>query len=92
MEMKDKLISFPKEVLDALEEYKKRTGIPASHYIRNATIRSMIVDGLIFFKTKYIYIEDPGNGEKIKQAIPEEIKFCDGDKCMIDPIMVHKKC
>ena len=53
-EEKNKLIAFPKVILDKLEEYKEKTGISASAYIRNALVRQMIVDKLIFFTTKYI--------------------------------------
>jgi len=50
--MKDKLISFPEEILDALEDYRKKTGIPATDYIRDAVCRKMIIDGLIMIKKK----------------------------------------
>ena len=45
--MKDKLISFPEEILIALDKYKDITGIPATDYIRNAVCRMMILDRLI---------------------------------------------
>ena len=95
MEMKNKLISFPKEVLDVLEDYKRKTGITASDYIRDATIRRMIVDGLIFFKIKYVDVNIDGNGQKKSKdkSPPEEIKYCDGDRCeIIFPIIDKKKC
>ena len=59
--MKDKLIGFPKEILEALDEYKKKTGIAATDYIRTAVSRRMIVDGLISIKTKYITVEKERN-------------------------------
>ena len=86
--MKGKLIEFPEPVLDALAEYKKQTGISASDYIRDATCRRMIVDGVIRIKTITIDVEQKGNGKKIQEIInapPEAIKFCDGDKCEVDP-------
>lgn len=86
MVLKDKLISFPEEILDKLEEYRQKTGIPATDYIRDCVCRKMIIDGLIFIKTRYIFIEKEENGKKLlPNTPPEEIKFCDGDKCEIDP-------
>lgn len=55
---KDKSISFPKQILDALEEYKKKTGISASDYIRNATCRKMIEEGIIKIKKITVEIKD----------------------------------
>jgi len=82
--MKDKLISFPEEVLDVLDEYKQKTGIPATDYIRLAVIKKMIEEKLIFIKTKYVNVnkEKEDNSKKIStlDAI-EANKFCDGDKC-----------
>lgn len=50
VETKDKLISFPKVVLDKLNVYKEKTGINSSSYIRNALIRQMIRDDMIDLK------------------------------------------
>lgn len=75
--MKDKLISFPEEMLQALDDYKKLTGIPATDYIRDTVARRMVTDGLIKLKTKTIVIED-----RVTE-VPEAIKFCDGDKCEV---------
>jgi len=60
--MKEKLIAFPKVILDKLDEYKLKTGISSTTYIRTALVKRMIVDKLIFFSTTYIKIED----DKIK--------------------------
>ena len=94
IEMKDKLISLPVEVLNVLASYKSKTGISATDYIRTATIRKMIVDGLIFFKTKYVTVEKESNGDKLKLQTLDAIesnKFCDGDSCEISPL-VNKSC
>jgi len=79
--MKDKLISFPEEILDVLDDYKKKTGIPATDFVRKAVVKQMIIEGLIFIKTRYI-IEDKIKLVRvnISDAI-ESNKFCDGDKC-----------
>lgn len=57
MLIKNKLIGFPKILLECLEEYKKKTGISISSYIKEAVSRKMIADGLIHIKIKYINIE-----------------------------------
>jgi len=84
MANKDKLISFPVEVLEALDSYRKQTGIPATDYIRLATIRRMIMDSIIILKSKVVEVEN-NNHKKYKKvnAPPEAIKFCDGDSCHI---------
>ena len=92
--MKDKLISFPEEILDVLDEYKQKTGIPATDYIRRAVVKQMIVEGMIFIKMKYIeVVEEKGNkGKKvnISDAI-EANKFCDGtEKCEL-PALITKQ-
>lgn len=86
MEHKDKLISFPKVVLDTLEEYKRKTGISASDYIRRALIKQMILDQLIWFQTKYVILEKESNGEALhlkELEAHQANSFCDGDKCEI---------
>lgn len=91
--MKDKLISFPEEILNALDEYKQKTGIPATDYIRSCVCRKMIEDRLIWIKTKYITIEKEGdNGKKmdVSDAVNAN-SFCDGDSCEI-PVLVNKNC
>ncbi|MHA1408742.1 MAG: hypothetical protein ACTSQY_00240 [Candidatus Odinarchaeia archaeon] len=93
MELKEKLISFPKEVLDKLDEYKQKTGISSTSYIRAAVIRSMIVDGLIFFKTKYVEVEKESNGKYVgMDYLPEELKYCDGDSCSVSIPFKDKGC
>jgi len=52
--MKEKLISFPKIILDKLDEYKTKTGINSTDYIRHALVRQMVLDKLIYFTTEYI--------------------------------------
>lgn len=94
LKLKDKLIAFPVDVLDTLAEYKRKTGVSASNYIRNATIRKMIGDGLIWFKMNTVIIETEKNGKKLidqTDAI-ESNKFCDGDgdKCELPALAV--KC
>lgn len=92
LKLKDKLIAFPVDVLDVLADYKKQTGVSASNYIRNATIRKMIVDGLIWFRMKTVDVETEKNGKKLEidqtDAI-ESNKFCDDDKCEV-PVMLEK--
>jgi hypothetical protein len=79
---KDKLISFPEEILDVLEDYKQKTGIAATDYIRNALAKQMIIDKLIFFSTKYIEVEKEKQKKKTEQPIGA--MYCDGDgKCNV---------
>lgn len=54
--MKNKLIGFPIEVLEALDEYRKKTGIAATDYIRDAVVRRMFMDELI--RVEVIIIKD----------------------------------
>ncbi len=92
LKLRDKLIAFPMDVLDTLAEYKIKTGVSASNYIRNATIRKMIADELIWFKMKTVIVETEKNGKKLRidqtDAI-ESHKFCDGDKCEV-PVILGK--
>ena len=50
-ETREKLMSFPKIILDELDKYKEMTGISSSAYIRIAVVKQMIWDKLIYFKT-----------------------------------------
>lgn len=89
-------MSFPKEILEALDEYKQKTGIPATDYIRLAVIRKMIEEKLIFIQTKYINVnkEREDNGGKLsvdELAQIEANKFCDGESCEL-PILANKNC
>ena len=93
LKLRDKLIAFPEDVLETLAEYKKKTGVSASNYVRNATIRRMIQDGLIWFRKKTIIVETEKNGKKLidqTDAI-ESNKFCDSDgKCEL-PVILEKR-
>jgi hypothetical protein len=85
--LKGKLVEFPESILEALAEYKKTTGTSANEYIRNATCRRMIIDGIIKIKQTTVEVGQKGNGKKIKEIIekaPTGVTFCDGDKCEID--------
>jgi len=89
--LKDKLIGFPTEILDVLDDYKKRTGIPATDYIRKAVVKQMIIEGLIFIHMKYITVEaekENSNKVSVSDAI-EANKFCDDDKCEL-PVILEK--
>ena len=96
IKIKDKLISFPEEILGVLDEYKQKTGIPATDYIRDCVCRKMIEDRLIFIKTKYINVskEREDNSGKLSTdelAQVEANKFCDGASCEI-PALINKNC
>lgn len=89
MTNKDKLISFPVEILEKLEEYKQKTGIPATDYIRDCVARKMIGDGLIWIKIRYIDVEVERNSkDKKKPDITDAVeynKFCSSDGKCDDP-------
>lgn len=89
MTNKDKLISFPEEILEVLEEYKRKTGIPATDYIRNCVARKMIGDGLIWLNIRYIDVDAKRKGkEKKKPDMTDAIesnKFCSADGKCDDP-------
>lgn len=92
LKLKDKLIKFPEVVLDTLADYKGKTGVSASNYIRNAVIRRMVIDGLIWFKMKTVVIEKESNGKKLELSNIEgdqANRFCDGDSCEV-PIILEK--
>lgn len=92
LKLRDKLIAFPEEVLNTLADYKKKTGVSASNYIRNATIRRMIVDELIWFEKKIVVVEAESNGKKLELTNIEgdqANRFCDGDSCEM-PIVLEK--
>ena len=92
LRLRDKLIAFPEDVLDTLADYKKKTGVSASNYIRNAVIRRMIVDELIWFEKKTVIVEVESNGKKLGLTNVEgnqANRFCDGDSCEL-PIILEK--
>ena len=94
VDLKDKLIAFPKEILDVLDEYKTKTGIPATDYIRRAVVKQMIVEGMIYIKMKYIEVVEERGDKGKKLNISDAIKankFCDGDKCEL-PALINKSC
>ena len=93
LKLRDKLVAFPEDVLDTLADYKKKTGVSASNYIRNATIRKMIVDKLIWFKMNTIEVEKESNGKKLNLSNAEgniANSFCDGDSCDFNPEIMEK--
>lgn len=47
VEQKEKLVIFPKAMLDILAENKKITGETASSYIRRATATRMVAENLM---------------------------------------------
>jgi hypothetical protein len=94
LKLRDKLIAFPEDVLDVLSDYKEKTGVSASNYIRNATIRRMIQDKLIWFSMKTIDVETKSNGKKYSNLSDAEgneaNKYCDGDSCEALPPQMEK--
>lgn len=94
--MKGKLVEFPEDILGALAQYKKQTGISASDYIRNAVCRRLITDKII--QLKFITIDvDRNNGKfisKVKIDLDqiEANKFCDGESCEIPIQLPAKSC
>ena len=88
LELRDKLIAFPEAILNTLAKYKKETGVSASNYIRNAVIRKMIVDKLIWFEMRIVVVEKENNGKKLQLSNMEANQlnsFCDGDSCEFKP-------
>lgn len=78
-----KLISMPKKILEKLKDFKEKTGISANSYMRNAIVRQMIADGLINITPLNL---SAGRERKIKiETPPEDIKYCNGDSCSIQP-------
>lgn len=89
LELRDKLIAFPEDVLEILADYKAKTGVSASNYIRNATIRRMIRDKLIWFKMVTVDVKTEKNGKLVTMSNAEgdeANKFCDGDSCEIPAV------
>lgn len=81
-EHREKLISFPNFILDKLDEYKQKTGISSTAYIRLALIKAMVLDKLIYFKTKYIITNQ--ENQINKNSIPESLKYCDSEHCEVN--------
>lgn len=72
----DKLITYPKELDEILKEYKEKTGISVTQYIRKALIKQMILDELIEFEKK-TFVEENGALQ------PKGEKYCDSASCEI---------
>lgn len=82
LEHKEKLISFPKFILDKLDEYKMKTGISSTSYIRNSLIKQMVLDKLIYFKIEYVITKQ--EKQINKNSIPESLKYCDSEHCEVN--------
>lgn len=93
--MKSKLVDFPEDILNALAQYKKQTGISASDYIRNAVCRRLITDKIIQLKFITIDVDRNNGGSKNKIDMTDAIennKFCDGASCEIPIQLPTKSC
>ena len=71
-----KTIEIPDELYEVLEEHKKTTGRPITGMIQEGLYRWMVHERLVKPKTREINM-------KRKEKLPEELKFCDGDKCNV---------
>lgn len=79
--MKDKLIRYPIKIHEILEEVKEKSGISINAYIQEAIIKKLVHDKYLVIKSTTILCDkDTG---KIVESIPEELKYCDGDKCQV---------
>jgi hypothetical protein len=74
------LLRLPIDIFKILEEYKSMTGVSITNQIYETVAWRLITKGLISldeFREKETKKEEPF------QQIPEDIKYCDGDKCQI---------
>ena len=69
-------------IKDKLSQLKEKTGLSINFQINFAIFKYLILD------TKVPYWEldkRPDPGYDMVNKLPEELKFCDGDSCEIDP-------
>lgn len=89
------LLRLPTYLHEVLVKYKEITGISVTSQIIDCIYRQMILRGFITVADIRNGIEFPKKEiqkqEIISQSMPEELKFCDGDKCEFDPIK-DKQC
>ena len=70
-------------IKDRLEQIKKDTGQSINAIVINALYRQLIIDKVIkYWELDNIVKPDP-HYENINK-LPEDLKFCDGDKCEIE--------
>lgn len=97
-----KLLTIPDEVHKLLEDYKELTGRSVTGIIQEAIYRWLIHEKILIPKRVILYYDEKldkyfteeqmkeikrGNKQKKINSIPEELKFCEGDKCQV----VHLK-
>lgn len=81
---KEFTLRMPDEIHSVLTRLKESFGVAITSKILDYVARGLIKDG---------YIRIDINGKKSPRVlpsinmIPEELKFCDGDSCEIDPMV-----
>ena len=72
-----------KEVVkNRLEELKIKTGLSINYYVNYAIVKQLILDSIL----KYWEVDDrPDPHYEYDNKLPDELKYCDGDVCEIDP-------
>ena len=82
------LLNLPVSLHNVLVRYKEFSGVNITNQIYEAITSWLFMKKLIDLDS-IGYLN--GNGKKIKkeepelEPVPEELKFCDGDKCEFDP-------
>ena len=71
-------------VKERLEKLKEKTGLSINYYVNYAVVKQLLLDSIIkHWEYENMAKKDP-HYENINK-LPEDLKFCDGDRCEIDP-------
>lgn len=80
---KDLHLRFPQNIWDAIKKYAKESGCSYTNVIYTAVFFFLYTRNLITFEKTPIKFEEKRIINKT-QAMPEELKFCDGDSCEVN--------
>ena len=71
-------------VKERLEEFKVKTGMSINSIVNWALVKFMIMEK--FIKVfEYENMTRPNPHYETINKLPEDLKFCDGDSCEVDP-------
>jgi len=70
-------------IKDKLEQLKEKTGLSINYYVNYAIVKQLIMDKLLKH-WEYMDMSKPDPHYEVYNKLPEDAKYCDGDKCEVD--------
>ena len=78
--MKEILLRIPDELFGIIKEFKEKTGVAYTNFIYNSIVWYCVSKKLLSFRFINGYNKKE---EVVRDSLPEELKFCDGDSCEV---------